>query len=147
MCPMTGTVINENQSQLSEHLTNKGILYVIQLLPVEESYFLTEVGIVQVCQNHDQIKVKAFVKAKNSCLLTPFINLLVLKFSGGAFSDLVDLLQRQKKKIESLEKLVIPETLKEFRNSSYYCLPSQIKKYEGLLPKAKPIDGLLFKNE
>jgi hypothetical protein len=76
------------------------------------------------------------VKAKNGCILTTFINQLVLQFSGGAFNDLVDLLSQQKKKIEGLEKLVVPETLQEFRNSSYYCLPSQIKKYEGFLPKA-----------
>lgn len=72
---------------MSQHLTDLGILYVVQLLPVdEEGYFLNEVGIIQVCQTQEANKIKAFLKAKNSCVLTTFVNQLVMQFSGGAFS-------------------------------------------------------------
>jgi len=87
------------------------------------------------------------MKAKNSCVLTTYISQLTNQLSAGTFSDWVDLLAKQKTKIETLEKMLLPESLQEFRNSAYYCLPSQIKKYEGFMPKAKPIPGLHFKNE
>lgn len=35
---------------------------------------------------------------------------------------------------------LIPTTLNEFKNSKYYTIPSCIRKYQGLLPNAKPLD-------
>jgi xeroderma pigmentosum group C-complementing protein len=39
-----------------------------------------------------------------------------------------------------LEKKDIPENYKEFSCSKYYILPSQLKKYQGIHPDARPLD-------
>ena len=35
----------------------------------------------------------------------------------------------------------------EFKNSKYYVLPSLIRKYQGFVPSAQPIEGKLFRGE
>ena len=57
-----------------------------------------------------------------------------------------ELILREHKAMEKLEMSIIPETSKEFANSKYYCLDSSIRKYQGLLPHAKPLEQT-FKGE
>ncbi len=42
---------------------------------------------------------------------------------------------------------MIPATFNEFKNNKYYTLASSVKKYQGFLPTARPIEGLEFKGE
>ena len=57
------------------------------------------------------------------------------------------MIQREDKLREGIEKQVIPESYQEFRGSIYYCLLSQLRKYQGLVPKARPVPGVTFKDE
>ena len=43
--------------------------------------------------------------------------------------------------------LVIPQTLREFRNSAHYFLASQLSKYQGFKPNTKPVPSQVFKGE
>ena len=49
--------------------------------------------------------------------------------------------------IESAEMSFIPTTLSEFKNNTYYTLPSLIKKYQGFLPASKALENKTFKGE
>ena len=93
-----------------------------------------------------------FFKAKNSCVLTPYVDMLSTKF--GEFSPLYPcdaevstVLREYEKLSETLERKIVPETAKEFRNSLHYCLPSQLRKYQGIMPGAGPVAGLGLKGE
>lgn len=49
--------------------------------------------------------------------------------------------------IEKIEKSFIPSTFGEFKNNKYYTLPSLIRKYQGFIPSALPIENNNFKGE
>jgi hypothetical protein len=55
--------------------------------------------------------------------------------------------RQEDSEIERLEMRWVPETLNEFKNSKYYTLLSTIKKYQGILPGAKPLQVRDFKGE
>ena len=42
---------------------------------------------------------------------------------------------------------LLPSTLNEFKNNKYYTLESSIKKYQGIMPSAKPLEGMDFKGD
>ena len=53
----------------------------------------------------------------------------------------------EEKFLEKLEMQFIPSTTNEFKYNKYYTVPSLIKKYEGFLPNAQPLEGKFFKGE
>lgn len=84
------------------------------------------------------------MQQKNRSILTPFVEKLTSILGSSHFKDLCDpslrhVLDLEKQRLKKLEMIVIPETLQEFRNSSHYCIPSQLKKYQGFVPQATPL--------
>lgn len=81
------------------------------------------------------------MKAKNSSVLAPYIKELIGKFNGGLCRNKVQhpILTEQRERILRLERKYVPETAAEFRNSPHYCILSQLKRYQGLQPRAKPL--------
>ena len=78
--------------------------------------------------------LKKFFRAKNSCVLTPYVDKLVKMF--GEYSPLVicdqeiSAIQREYARLsDTLEQNIIPETAQQFRNSTHFCLISQMRKY------------------
>eukprot|EP00347_Sterkiella_histriomuscorum_P000058 403377346 len=90
--------------------------------------FMREIGTTYV---HHKF-IKDYLKAKNSCILTKYVEEFVGKFAPS---------------IETLEQSFIPSTTNEFKNNKYYTLPSLIRKYQGFLPNAVPLDDKTFKGE
>ena len=96
--------------------------------------------------------LKKFFKAKNSCVLTPYVIKLIKMF--GDYSPLIiydpatsAILNEYARLCDTLEQTMIPETAQEFRNSTHFCVLSQLRKYQGFLPGAKPVANLEFKGE
>lgn len=159
------------EEALSEHLRKREILYTvssIQSRKVETAddccLILRDVSMhlrfPRLCRSdRESVEDKQqegmlhkFFKAKNSCVLTPYVDRLIKTF--GDYSpliicdDVVSAIFKEYERLsDTLERRVIPETAQEFRNSAHYCILSQLKKYQGLLPGAKPVANLEFKGE
>ena len=77
--------------------------------------------------------IKDYLKAKSSCILTRSIELFIQKFAPyiSTFADNLTkrIVKLEQEDIESAEMSFIPTTLSEFKNNTYYTLPTLIKKY------------------
>ena len=95
--------------------------------------------------------IKDYLKAKNSCILTRSIGAFIQKFAPyiSTFADIMTkrIVKLEQEDIESAEMSFIPTTLSEFKNNTYYTLPSLIKKYQGFLPASKALENKTFKGE
>lgn len=96
--------------------------------------------------------LKTFYKAKNSCILTPYVDELLKTFGEYSLFYYHDERVREtlinyERLSEMLERRIIPESAKEFRHSIHYCIPSQLRKYTGFLPYARAVPGLEFNGE
>lgn len=80
-------------------------------------------------QKIGDVTLQKFMKAKNKCVLTPFVDKLIKLF--GEYSPLIicdsdtkTTIGKYAKLTEVMERRVIPETAAEYRNSIHYCIPS-----------------------
>lgn len=53
----------------------------------------------------------------------------------------------ENRKLESIEMTYVPNAVSEFKNSKYYTIPSVIKKYQGFMPNAEPLEDKTFRGE
>ncbi len=84
-----------------------------------------------------------FLKTKASCVLTAYLRDVVCSLAG--YIPIQDQSTESKqafknflKEEQRLELLYEPQSYAEFKSSKQYALPSQIKKYQGFVPWAKP---------
>lgn len=89
------------------------------------------------------------LKIKSQCPLVRIFDDLLDYFKPFAFEKglIGKLTLKEAKAIEHIERLQIPQSVIEFRSSKYFTTESQMKKYSGLLPNAKPVSDAFFKKE
>lgn len=85
-----------------------------------------------------------YLKAKSTCILTrtveEYIHMFGFYVSNFAHKDLRPIIDMEDKEIRQREMKLVPTTMNEFKNNKYYTLPSLLRKYQGFLPTAKPLD-------
>ena len=122
----------------------EGKYFVLQDISISLRVPSVDVRSSSAVSKETTTQIKEFYKAKNNCLLTPYVNELVDLFgTENCFypcdPETSTLLKRQAATTIQLERKVIPDTIKGFQNSIHYCLQSQLKRYQGLMPQAKPV--------
>lgn len=122
VCPFTGRILKD---------FTRESLFVISLLPQERGYALIDTSIAH-CRDP-----LAFMRSKNAHLLTPYVAQLLKTFGGWHLQS--NTVQSISQQVKQIEMKIVPQTAKEFRNSQYYCLPTQLRKYDGLKPGFQPL--------
>lgn len=140
-----------HQKALADYLSERDILYIISAIQSQKfEYDCNTYPILHDIAMHLRLpqslsksnqsnpeeeeaqddSLKKFFKAKNSCVLTPYVDGLIKQLQGR-YSPLYpcdeqvrDLIKEYALITENLERTIIPETAQEFRNSLHYCVPS-----------------------
>jgi hypothetical protein len=138
---------------VQKYFHQQKVLYVFSAQPYKSYYapysdeerpviFVRDVGATYVAP----AVIKNYLKAKTSCILTRTVEFYLERLCPfiGAYGDAKTkrVTNIEERRIEAVEMQFIPQNMSEFRNSKYYIIPSQIKRYCGFLPNAKPIDKL-----
>ncbi|CDW80898.1 dna repair protein rad4 containing protein [Stylonychia lemnae] len=159
ICPFTGQYYPQPE-QVQTYFRIQKTLFIIATQPYSSyesmrkpnksqqyQVFMREIGTTFVNQKF----IKDYLKSKNSCILTKFVEDFIHKFapyiSHYADKKVKGIIQLEQEQIEQTEMNFIPSTTNEFKNNKYYTLPSIIKKYQGFLPQAQPLPDKNFKGE
>ena len=113
----------------------------------DSTIFIRDVGV----NYSSERELPRYLKSKGSCILTRTVDEYVEKFGIYIAAYAPDKLRRiiswENAQITAKEMKLIPSTFNEFKNNKYYVLPSTIKKYQGFIPNAVPVQNMIFKTE